>query len=737
MATHWTLRGEGPIRIRRDVHGVPHVRAASEADLYRGLGHCHGRDRALQLVLTRILARGRTSEILDPGEEMLAVDRFFRRMNFGGDTEDEVAKLASADRALAEAYCDGVNRALQRRPPWEVRLLGHRPEPWSVADTILISRVIGYVSLAQSQADMERLLVEMVQAGVPRAHLEELFQGLLGGFDAELLAKVRLGDRLIPAGVRWSRVLPRMLASNAWAVAPRKTARGSALLAGDPHLDVHRLPPLWYESVLEGDGRACLAATVPGVPALILGRTDDLAWAPTYSYMDSIDAWIEDCRDGCYRRVLDGRDAWLPFRERHEVLRRKGRPDVVVTFHENDHGVLDGDPREEGLRLAWRWSVSAGTGAASLSGALAILRARTVGEGMEALRRIETAWNFVLADRHGSIGFQMSGLMPRRGSGSRSFVPLPGWDPENDWCGFVPAEELPSALNPPSGFVASANDALNLEGASAHPVNLPLAPYRAERIHELLASRDDWTPEGFQLMQLDLESVQARRFMEVLRPLLPESEAGEVLRGWDCRYEPGSRGAALFEHCYRTLLQDIFGSVCGEEVLRFLAEETPILTNFFYNFDRVLLAEESVWFGPEGRDARLRRVLRSALAGAAPGATPRQEIVMKHVLFGDRLPAWLGFDHGPVALPGSRATLRQGEVFRTAGREQSFAPSYRFVTDLAERWAYTALAGGLSDRRFSRWYRRGIEDWAAGRSKRVELGPPSAAGRALRAPAAP
>ena len=728
MAKRWTLEGEGAIRIRRDAHGVPHVRAASEADLYRGLGHCHGTDRALQLLLTRILARGRASELLDSGEAMLAVDRFFRRMNFGGDTEAEVTKLAPADRALAEAYADGVNQALRRRLPWELRLLGYRPEPWSVGDSFLIARLVGYVSLAQSQADMERLLVEMVQAGVPGAHLEELFPGLLGGLDPALLAKVRLGDRLVPAGVRWSRVLPRMLASNAWAVAPRKTARGSALLAGDPHLDVHRLPPLWYETALEGDGCACIAATVPGLPALILGRTDDLAWAPTYSYMDSIDAWIEDCRDGCYRRVLDGRDVWLPFRERREVIRRKGRPDVVVSFHENEHGVLDGDPCEPGLRLAYRWAVSADTGAASLSGALAVLRARNVREGMEALRRIETAWNFVLADRHGNVGFQMSGLMPRRGSGPRAFVPLPGWDPANDWCGFVPAADLPNELNPPSGFVASANDALNLEGARVHPVNLPLAPYRAERIRELLGSRDDWTLEDFQRMQLDLESVQARRFMEVLRPLLPESEAGDVLRGWDCLYDPGSRGAQHFERCLRALQQDVFGSVCGEEVMRFLAEETPILTNFFYNFDRVLLAKESVWFGPEGRDARFRRVLRAALEGAASSAPPQQEIVMKHVLLGDRLPAWFGFGHGPVPLPGSRATLRQGEIFRSGGREQSFAPSYRFVTDLAERCAHTALAGGISDRRFSRWYRRGIDDWAAGHSKRVVLRPRNGTG---------
>jgi penicillin amidase len=722
MPEHWNLRGEGPIRIRRDANGVPHVRAAGEADLFRGLGHCHGTDRALQMLLTRILARGRASEVLDASEEMLAADRFFRRLNFGGDVDAEVEKLASADRVVAEAYCDGVNRALRRRLPWELRLLGYRPEPWAVGDSILISRLMGYVALAQSQADMERLLVEMVQAGVPDAHLAELFVDLLDGLDRKLLEKVRLGERLVPLGVLWSRVLPRMLASNAWAVAPSKTVRGSALLAGDPHLDVHRLPPLWYESVLEEAGRRfCIAATVPGLPAPILGRTDDLAWTLTYSYMDSIDTWIEDCREGCYRRCSEGSETWIPFRKRREVIRRKGKPDLIMTFHEGEHGVLDGDPREPGLLLAHRWSVSEGTGAASLSGALAMRRAGDVKEGMKSLRQIETAWNGVLADRHGNIGYQMSGLMPQRRTGPRGFVPLPGWDPKNDWCGFVPAEDLPSLFNPPCGFVASANDDLPLRGSPVQPVNLPLAPYRVERIRELLAARDDWTVDAFQHMQLDLASVQARRFMEVLRPLLPASEAGEALRAWDCRYDIGSPGAPLFEAVYRALVLDVFGSVCGDEVLRFVAEETPILTNFYYSFDRVLLSERSVWFGAEGRDARFRGVARAVLADGARPADLRQEIVMKHVLFGDRLPAWLGFNHGPVPLPGSRATIRQSEIFRAAGREQSFAPSYRFVTDLAECCVHSALAGGLSDRRFSRWYRRGIDDWAAGRTKRVDV----------------
>src|SRR5512143_1581120 len=117
------LRGEHPIDIERDADGVPHVRASSEADLYRGLGYCHGIDRGLQILLTRILAQGRGSEILEASEAMLRTDRFFRRMGFGNDAAAEIEKIPPGDLCLTEAYCDGINRALAERTPWELRLL--------------------------------------------------------------------------------------------------------------------------------------------------------------------------------------------------------------------------------------------------------------------------------------------------------------------------------------------------------------------------------------------------------------------------------------------------------------------------------------------------------------------------------------------------------------------------------------------------------------------------------------
>jgi penicillin G amidase len=132
----WTLEGDGVIDIRRDSAGVPLVRASTDADVLRGLGHCRGVDRAMQLVLARIIGQGRAAELLDGGDEMLAIDRFSRRINIVGGVEAQVAMMSARHRALLDAYADGVNRALDAHRPWELRLLRHRPEPWTRADCV-------------------------------------------------------------------------------------------------------------------------------------------------------------------------------------------------------------------------------------------------------------------------------------------------------------------------------------------------------------------------------------------------------------------------------------------------------------------------------------------------------------------------------------------------------------------------------------------------------------------------
>jgi len=710
--TAWTLRGDGEIDIRRDDAGVPRVRASTEADTLRGLGHCHGTDRALQLVITRIIGQGRAAEILDGGDEMVEIDRFFRRVDLAGGTQAQVDALSSRHRELLDAYADGVNRAFAASRPWELRLLRHRPDPWTPADCVLMGRMIGYVGLAQTQGEAERWIAQMLCGGVSVEVLDELFGGRLEGFDASLVEGLAIDESLVPDSIRWYPAAPAAAASNNWALAPSRTGSGSAILANDPHLEVNRLPSVWYEAQLEGPLGWMAGASMPGVPAILAGRNEHVAWGVTYAYADVIDSWVEDCRDGCFRRDDADGERWEPFAVREEVIERKGGEPLVMRLHKNLHGALAGDPSVPGRYLATRWAGRDG-GAVSLGAALELPGARSAGEAGDLLSRLEWAFNWVMADDAGSIEYRMSGRIPRRRDGASGLLPLAGWRAEDDWQGFHEPGDLPRRSDPPEGFVATANEDLNEHGV-AKPINLPGPSYRAERIAALLGARSDWTVELVRHVQMDALSLQARSFLALLRPLLEGDERFADILRWDGSYEHAQH-VAWFEAFYDAAVEAVLTWVGGTDTARYVVTETDLIANFFWLIDDVLLGERATWAGEEGRDGALRRMAVAAL-GAKPAA---RTMTMRHLMLGGRLPGWLGFDHGPVPLRGGRATVHQTQVVRIGGREVAVGPSIRLVTQMADRIVWTALAGGPSDRRWSRWYTSDVAGWRAGRLKRV------------------
>ena len=213
------------VKIWRDKNGIPHIEAQNESDMYWGQGFVHATDRAMQILLMRILGQGRVSELLDSSEDSLKIDTFFRKMNWTAKTADQISKLTQQEKLYLDSYVAGINDAFAKKVPWEFKLLGYKPEKWTNNDCLMISRMIGYLTLAQSQAEMERLFVEMVQAGVAEEKLEELFPGILGGLDIELLKQVKISERIVPSELLWGIGAPRMMASNNWVISGKKTRR--------------------------------------------------------------------------------------------------------------------------------------------------------------------------------------------------------------------------------------------------------------------------------------------------------------------------------------------------------------------------------------------------------------------------------------------------------------------------------------------------------------------------------
>jgi penicillin G amidase len=700
-------------KIWRDKHGVCHVEGKDKKEVFELMGYAHGKDRGMQILLMRILGQGRASELLDSSDEVLEIDKFFRRMNWAGSISSQIEKFSPETKEINDEYCKGVNRAFAEKIPWECKLLGIKPEPWCLEDIILISRMIGYLTLAQSQGEIQRFFIECVLAGVDEERLNALFPKILGGLDIDLIKKITLAERLVSPESLWNIALPLMMASNNWAVSGEKTASGSPILSNDPHLEVNRLPNVWYEMVLKIKDRYAMGGTMPGAPALLVGRNPDLAWSATYTFMDGTDSWIEKCKDGKYMQTSG---KWTNFTQRPEIIKRKKKDPVTIVFYENKHGVLEGNPNREGYYLTTSWA-SAFSGAATLDSIIKMFDAKTVTKGMDLLGRVETSWNFILADKKGNIGYQMSGLMPKRREGVTGFVPLPGWEEENDWQGFESPYDLPRCYNPECGFFVTTNQNLN-EYGNVDPINAGMGPYRSDRIGKLLMENNEITPETMYKLHYDVYSTQAQSFMKILGPLLPDTPQGEILKNWNFEYSADSKGAFLFDRFYKALYLEVFGkNGFGTEAVEHIDKHTGIFNDFYINFDRILLSDTSVWFGNSTREVLYLKAAQKALKSQPEKWGNTRKVLMKNILFDGKLPKFLGFDRGPITLIGGLATPHQGQIFESGGRQTTFAPGFRMVIDLSTDEMTTNMAGGPSDRRFSKWYCSDLENWISGKYK--------------------
>jgi len=706
--------------ICRNRDGVVQLWGSDDAALAAGPGFAHAHDRMTQMMLVRLVGQGRLGERLQSNDETRSIDIFARSMGFSLDAEQDVSTLDSEALHFAQSYVAGVNHYLRHHGrPLDLMLAGYRPEPWTVADTIVTIKLMSYVGLAQTQQDFEKMLVQAIRGGISIDKLKRLATPHLDGLDdttVEHIRQLRWVDPLLPEAVRFLAALPTVSASNNWAVAGSRTAERGAVICFDPHMEVNRLPAIWYESVMHTDDDYRIGITMPGVPGLVMGRTSALAFGFTYGFMDMVDYFIEDCRDGRCRRG----DGWSDVDSRSETVRRRGKDPIHITIRTTSHGVIEADPTRgdlpNGLYLTRAWSNQERAGSPSMTALYRILHARTVPEAQEILRNVTISCNWVLADRDGNIGYQQSGRLPaRRHSG---LYPVPGWEDELAWQGDVDPVRLHAVLNPPDGFMATANDDLNPPNGPL-AINLPMGSYRADRIRSVLAEQPSVSIDDMRRLQLDVTSMQAERFMEVFRPLLPTTPAAELLRCWDLRYDRNSRAATVFEDVYQALLRKVFGDgLFGVGVWDRLVTSTTVLAGYFHLFDAVLLDGDPAWFGDKGRDRVCAEVLHDVLSSVDVSSVPpwgeQRQIMMRNILLGGKLPTWLGFDHGPVALEGNRATVVQGQIFTAYGRSTTFGVSWRFITDMATDDVHTVLPGGPSGRRFSKWYRSEVDRWLTG-----------------------
>ena len=716
------------ITVHRDKTGTPHIEAASPIEAIYGLGYLHALDRGTQLLFARAVASGRGSERIADHPEIFETDCFFRRIGLHTGLEEDAATLAPDLREQIEAYCEGVNDGLQGMgrtlPMWAT---GFQPNDWDVHAVLLVGRLLSFGGLAVGQYQHERLLLELIHAGTEEGILRELLYPQLEEVDFGLLRQVHLANQLSDDALELLTDLPRLAGSNAWAVSPERSASRGALLASDPHLEINRLPAIWYEAALRWPGNYVLGATLPGCPLFAVARNKTLGWGVTYMKGDTVDFFVEDCRPGGetgwqYRRGGE----WHDFQARREVMKRKGGDESVCTVLFNEVGTLESDPKLPGYYLSVAWPGNRPGSGRAIGTWLELLAAGSVREGMDVVRECsQPTLCFVMADRDGHIGLQGCGTFPRRRRPTDGLVPLPAWDKQNHWQGWLDPSELPSIYDPPNGFVATANESVNRPGGPW--LVTQIAPdYRKRRIEQQLARWPRATVRQMQELQYDVYSIQAHDLLQVFLPLLPPGKLVTMLAEWDCRYTPSSRTAPIFQRLYINVMMEVLGQdeAIGWRRMVYLASRTGYSSMILAAADRFLLHHDSDWWR--------HRDLGAMVAKAAARIDLDANITWADVnnfhfidrFFGtNRAGRMLGFRSRQITMPGTTATPFQGHVCQTANRTQTFAPSYHFVTDMCSDHALTNLPGGPSESRFSRYYRSHLGPWLRGQYKRLTADP--------------
>jgi penicillin G amidase len=673
--------------IQRDSRGIPTINASNAEDALFLQGYATAQDRLFQMDALRRKAAGELSAVVGPAAFQLDLDA--RQLRLGRVASAHAKTLPPQDLAYIAAYARGVNHYIathRDKLPMEFTLLGYDPAPWTIRDTILAGLEM-YRSLTTTwRHEMQKQI--LINASPKR--------GLV-----ELLYPPRTGGEIAPG-------------SNAWAVSGKHTATGQPLLSNDPHLQ-WTLPSTWHAVRIQSPDLHVAGVSLPGVPGVVIGHNEQIAWGVTNLGFDVQDLYDERVPPNTLTYEYQGR--LYPMLIELEPIVVRGQRLERVNVLSTRHGpVMSQQPQT----LAMRWTA---TEPGSFQFPFVELNRATNWEQFRAaLKRFPgPGQNFVYADKAGNIGYQATGLLPIR-TNYAGDVPAQGWSGENEWQGFIPFEELPSSFNPADGYVVTANQN-PFPPDYRYPVHGDFStPYRANQIRFMLKDRKGSKAEDMATIQKDVYSefslLLARHLVQAVDRRKPTNSAlppaVDLLRSWNGQMERDSAAPLVVSFVYQRLKRKILDRIApargdayqdqmSQAVLQKFLTERP--NGWFEDWDKTLIAclAESI--------EEIRREQGSEISAWRYGRY--NELSIPHPILG-RIPLvgeWLGFANvGPVEMAGASTTVKQ--TGKTIG------PSMRFTADLNDfNSSRLDLTIGESGNLFSPHYKDQWETyWSGGSS---------------------
>ena len=706
METHQQITGAvgGRVEILRDRAGIPHVYASATPDLFFGLGVAMVQDRLWQMDRMRRRALGRQAEVL--GAAHVASDIAHLTVGIDQISEREVAALDEATHRTIDAFVAGINRAIEtmgRALPPEFQRLGYAPEPFTVRDVVAIARGLWW----SLNGRIDRIVAAEAARMLPTAELQQLYLTPEASENRVLQHAAGTDDAT---------------GSNNWAVHGNRTTSGRAVMCGDPHQPFW-VPSSWYEYALHGPEDNFAGAGHPGIPGPWWGSNGTVAWSITNNAASTRDLYVETVDAHNPQRYRDG-DTWHEFDTRLVTIPVRGEAARSLAIRSTVRGPVvnalvpaldaNGDPP-----LSLRWVGMEHID--DLRAFIAVPRARNWPSFRSALRDWSIAvFNFVYADADGHVGYQMAGRVPIRGR------VVPGFRDANNaadqWQGTIAFDDLPHMFDPPSGYVASANQRIV-------PDDWPLPIYgaysqghRGVRLAEVLGGGSMVDTAASIRLQNDVKSSRAERLCPHIVRLLGDNRdeasatVARVLGDWDYCYTLTGIAPTLFEMFMVLWQRAVLGEHIPERLLDLTHQQTGLAAT--------LLEDPDLRYFPAGTKAAVGRIAQQTMDAArtrlgddlATWQWGRMHQAHWHHPIGD--PA---FAIGPRPVDGGSHTLRNtgGEM---PPHVASSGAEYRIVVDFASPDSFRAVQNiGNSCVPGSAHYMDQFEPWLRGEYHTVHL----------------
>jgi penicillin amidase len=607
-----TLRAaglQGNVTVIRDKWGVPHIYADSPHDLFLAQGYITSQDRLWQMEFWRRIGAGRLSEVL--GKSALSNDLFIRAIGWRRASEADYKLLEPDERDVLQWYADGVNAFVSTHRdnlPLEFTILGltgakFALELWTPVDTITWGKVMAWDLGSNWDAELLRSRL-LAKYGDERG--AQIINALWPAYPSN-------HPIIVPTGVAWQnlgesaiteaadlRALMQTgndgIGSNNWVIAGSRTTTGKPLLANDMHLGI-QMPSIWYEVGLHCRTMSASCPynvtgyVFPGVPGVVVGHNDKIAWGVTNLGPDVQDLYIERVNPDNPDQV-EFRGQWENVQVIPETVHVMGKSlpedfepttnmrvsydaatnmtDIVFNVRVTRHGPILNDVvkslRNSSDAVAMKWTAIQ-PGASVIPALLMIDRAQSWDDFREGLRHWDiAAQNFVFADVDGNIGYQATGLIPTRAKGDGS-LPVSGWTGEYEWTGYIPFDKLPSRFNPQEGFIVTANNAI-VDDKYPYFISRDWdAGYRAQRITDMIRAKDRLSVDDVKAIHGDdtvLSADELMPYLNVLQAGTPTQKAAlDALNKWDHVAKRDRVGASVFEALTYHVIEDTFGDELG------------------------------------------------------------------------------------------------------------------------------------------------------------------------------